>query len=123
MDQLPTWLTCPCHCATEVYALAMVQLKSMFTRLIIRLFQLVFSAKTVFLSHNKSVNAIFQPAYQPSRTGPKVPVPRPILSEPRVMEIYWQQGMLSAWVCKLFSFFGKMQSCNLCSIERAKYCE
>jgi hypothetical protein len=45
--------------------------KSLFTRLIIRLFQLVFSAGITFFSHNKSVNSVFQPAYQPSRTGPK----------------------------------------------------
>jgi hypothetical protein len=37
---------------------------------IIRLFQLVFSAGTVFFSHNKSASSVFQPAYQPSRTGP-----------------------------------------------------
>ena len=36
-------------------------------------------------------------------------VPRPILSEPRVLEIYWQQEMLSAWVLKLFSF---LERCN-----------
>jgi hypothetical protein len=41
----------------------------LFTRLIIRLFQLVFSAETVFFSHNKSANNVFQQAYQPSRTG------------------------------------------------------
>jgi hypothetical protein len=43
---------------------------SLFIRLIIRLFQLVFSAGTVFFSHNKSANSVFQPAYQPNRTGP-----------------------------------------------------
>jgi hypothetical protein len=37
--------------------------------LIIRLFQLIFLAGTIFFSHNKSVNSIFQPAYQPNRTG------------------------------------------------------
>jgi hypothetical protein len=41
-----------------------------FIRLIIRLFQLVFSVGTVFFSHNKSANSVFQPAYQHSRTGP-----------------------------------------------------
>ena len=46
----------------------------MFIRLIIRLFQLVFSAKTVFFSHNKSVNSVFQPAYQHSRTAPLPPL-------------------------------------------------
>jgi hypothetical protein len=43
----------------------------MFIRLIIRLFQLIFSAGTVFFSHNKSANSIFQPAYQHSRTAPR----------------------------------------------------
>jgi hypothetical protein len=38
-------------------------------RLIIRTFQLIFSVKIVFFSHNKSVNSVFQPAYQHSRTG------------------------------------------------------
>jgi hypothetical protein len=41
-----------------------------FIRLIIRLFQLVFSTETVFFSRNKSANSIFQPAYQHSRTEP-----------------------------------------------------
>jgi hypothetical protein len=45
--------------------------KALFTRLIIRLFQLVFSVGTTFFSHNKSANSVFQPAYQHSRTGPK----------------------------------------------------
>jgi hypothetical protein len=42
----------------------------LFIRLIIRTFQLVFSVRIVFFSHNKSVNSVFQPAYQHSRTGP-----------------------------------------------------
>jgi hypothetical protein len=42
----------------------------LFIRLIICTFQLVFSAGTVFFSHHKSLNSIFQPAYQHSRTGP-----------------------------------------------------
>jgi hypothetical protein len=42
----------------------------LFIRLIIRIFQLVFSAGTVFFSHNQSANGVFQPAYQHSRTGP-----------------------------------------------------
>jgi hypothetical protein len=41
----------------------------MFIWLIIRLIQLIFSAKTVFLSHKKSVNSVFQPAYNSSRMG------------------------------------------------------
>jgi hypothetical protein len=43
---------------------------ALFTRLIIRVFQLVFLAGTMFFSHSKSANIVFQPAYQPSRTGP-----------------------------------------------------
>jgi hypothetical protein len=42
----------------------------LFIRLIIRLFQLIFSAATIFFSHNKSANSVFQPAYQHSRTAP-----------------------------------------------------
>jgi hypothetical protein len=38
--------------------------------LIIRLIQLVFSAGTVFFSHKKLANSVFQPAYNFSRTGP-----------------------------------------------------
>jgi hypothetical protein len=45
--------------------------KALFIWLIIRLIQLVFSAGTVFFSHKKSVNSIFQPAYNSSRTAPK----------------------------------------------------
>jgi hypothetical protein len=43
---------------------------ALFIRLIIRIFQLVFSVGTVFFSHNKSANNVFQLAYQRSRTGP-----------------------------------------------------
>jgi hypothetical protein len=46
---------------------------ALFIRLIIRLFQLVFLAGTVFFSHNKSANSVFQPAYQHSRTAPSLP--------------------------------------------------
>jgi hypothetical protein len=42
----------------------------MFIRLIIRLFQLVFSVRTIFFSYNKSANSIFQSGYQHSRTEP-----------------------------------------------------
>jgi hypothetical protein len=44
--------------------------RAMFIRLIIRLFQLIFSVETVFFSHNKSANRVFQSAYQHSRMGP-----------------------------------------------------
>jgi hypothetical protein len=42
----------------------------LFIWLIIRLIQLVFSAGTVFFSHKKSANSVFQPAYNSSRTAP-----------------------------------------------------
>jgi hypothetical protein len=47
--------------------------KVLFIWLIIRLIQLVFSAETVFFSHKKSANSVFQPAYNSSRTGPNIP--------------------------------------------------
>jgi hypothetical protein len=37
---------------------------TLFIRLIICLFQLIFSDRTVFFSHNKLANSVFQPAYQ-----------------------------------------------------------
>jgi hypothetical protein len=43
---------------------------AIFIWLIIRLIQLVFSAGTVFFSHKKSANSVFQPAYNSSRTAP-----------------------------------------------------
>jgi hypothetical protein len=43
---------------------------ALFIWLIIRLIQLVFLAGTVFFSHKKSANSIFQPAYNSSRTEP-----------------------------------------------------
>jgi hypothetical protein len=43
---------------------------ALFIRLIIRTFQLDFLAGTVFFSHDKSANSVFQLAYKHSRTGP-----------------------------------------------------
>jgi hypothetical protein len=43
-----------------------------FIWLIIRLIQLVFLAGTVFFSQKKSVNSVFQPAYNSSRTAPEL---------------------------------------------------
>jgi hypothetical protein len=43
---------------------------ALFIWLIIRLIQLIFSAGTVFFSYKKSVNGVFQPAYNSSRTAP-----------------------------------------------------
>jgi hypothetical protein len=42
--------------------------KALFIWLIIRLIQLIFSAGTIFFSHKKSANSVFQPAYNSSRT-------------------------------------------------------
>jgi hypothetical protein len=46
--------------------------KALFIWLIIRLIRLVFSVRTVFFSHKKSANSVFQPAYNSSRTTPKL---------------------------------------------------
>jgi hypothetical protein len=46
------------------------KVKALFIWLIIRLIQLVFSAGKVFFSHKKSVNSVFQLAYNSSRTAP-----------------------------------------------------
>jgi hypothetical protein len=54
---------------------------ALFIWLIIRLIQLVFSAGTVFFSHKKSANSVFQPAYNSSRTAPFSPF-YPSLSTP-----------------------------------------
>jgi hypothetical protein len=43
---------------------------ALFIRLIICTFQLVFLVGTMFFSHSKSSNSVFQPAYQQNRTGP-----------------------------------------------------
>jgi hypothetical protein len=52
------------------YNVLLQRTMALFIRLIIRLFQLIFSVGTMFFSHNKSVNSVFQLAYQHSRTGP-----------------------------------------------------
>jgi hypothetical protein len=41
----------------------------MFVCFIIRIFQLVFSAGTVFFSHNKSANSTFSHGFSAKRTG------------------------------------------------------
>jgi hypothetical protein len=43
---------------------------ALFIWLIIRLIQFVFSAGTIFFSHKKSANSVFQPAYNSSRMAP-----------------------------------------------------
>jgi hypothetical protein len=47
------------------------QTKALLIWLIIRLIQLVFSTGTVFFSHKKSANSVFQLAYNSSRTAPE----------------------------------------------------
>ena len=44
--------------------------KIMFASLIIRTFQLLFSARTVFFSHNKSIGTVFQLVFSAKRTEP-----------------------------------------------------
>jgi hypothetical protein len=44
--------------------------EALFIWLIIRFIQLVFLTRTVFFSHKKSTNSVFQPAYNSSRTAP-----------------------------------------------------
>ena len=43
----------------------------MFAYFIIRTFQLVFSAGTIFFSHNKSAGTVFRLVFSAKRTGPK----------------------------------------------------
>jgi hypothetical protein len=73
---------------------------ALFIWLIIRLIQLIFSAGTVFSSHKKSVNSVFQPAYNSSRTGPigRGPCwledkmePSPCIS--RSVQLFWTSGV------------------------------
>jgi hypothetical protein len=63
----------------------------LFIWLIIRLIQLVFSAETVFFSHKKSANSVFQPAYNSSRTAPtslpRLPVMRVCAAGRQWMEV------------------------------------
>jgi hypothetical protein len=56
----------PKSCSAVLFKLEM----ALFIWLIICLIQLVFSAGTVFFSHKKSGNSVFQPAYNSSRTAP-----------------------------------------------------
>jgi ABC-type multidrug transport system fused ATPase/permease subunit len=60
----------PCFRYVRISKLLWLFAMALFIRLIIRLFQLVFSVRTVFFSHNKSANSVFQLAYQHSQTGP-----------------------------------------------------
>jgi len=43
---------------------------ALFVSLIIRTFQLVFSAGTLFFSHNKSAGTVFRLVFSAKRTGP-----------------------------------------------------
>jgi hypothetical protein len=53
-------------CLRSKYQQTSNMLLALFIRLIICLIQLVFSAGTVFFSHKKSANSVFQPAYNSS---------------------------------------------------------
>jgi hypothetical protein len=46
-----------------------LQHMTLFIRIIIRTFQLVFSAETVFFSHNKSVNSVFSQLISTAERG------------------------------------------------------
>jgi hypothetical protein len=94
-------------------------------RLIIRTFQLIFSAGTVFFSHKKSANSVFQPAYQHSRTGPKLP-PWWIGELPSMKTLAWwcasKPRKVLSWpsccgeraICDpLLVFFGLCKPCTL----------
>jgi len=48
-----------------------IVLKALFASLIIRTFQLLFSAGTEFFSHNKSARTVFWLVFSAKRTGPK----------------------------------------------------
>jgi len=50
---------------------APIHFKALFAYLIIRLFQFVFLAGTVFFSHNKSVGTAFRLIFSAKRTEPK----------------------------------------------------
>ena len=47
-----------------------MEIKAMFVSFIIRLFQLIFSAGTVFFSHNKSAGTVFRLVFPAKGTGP-----------------------------------------------------
>ena len=64
------WFTGKIGQVQFVGAVFLVFFMALFASLIIRTFQLVFSAKTVFLSHNKSVGTVFQLVFSARRTGP-----------------------------------------------------
>ena len=52
------------------HILIRIQILALFVSLLIRLFQLVFLAGTVFFSHNKSAGTMFRLVFSAKRTGP-----------------------------------------------------
>ena len=60
-ERMVLCLHSPSRGATEV----------LFAYLIIRTFQLVFLAETVFFSHNKSTRTVFRLVFSAKRTGPE----------------------------------------------------
>jgi hypothetical protein len=57
--------------ASKTFPASSLAIQALFIWLIIRLIQLIFLAETVFFSHRKSANSVFQPAYNFSRTAPQ----------------------------------------------------
>ena len=53
-----------------MYILPAFKIMALFAFLIIRTFQLIFSAGIVFFSHNKSVGTVFRLVFSAKRTGP-----------------------------------------------------
>jgi hypothetical protein len=70
---------------------------ALFIRITIRLFRLVFSAETAFFSHNKSVNNIFQPAYQPNRMTPMW------LDQRKISLDGMNSCLFTVCICKIFA--------------------
>ena len=52
------------------HILIRIQILAMSASLLIRLFQLVFLAGTIFFSHNKSARTVFRLVFSAKRTGP-----------------------------------------------------
>jgi hypothetical protein len=67
-------ITAPKHCPLQPMGLhsllACPKSIALFACLIICTFQLIFSARTVFFSHNKSANSTFSHDFSAKRTGP-----------------------------------------------------
>jgi hypothetical protein len=93
------------YCTSIFRWWAWVTSQAMFIWLIIRLIQLIFSAGIVFFSHKKSVNDVFQPAYNSSRTGPQC---TDLLGEDTLNKDYWTIAPIQYNKNSFFLTFGKV---------------